>query len=201
MRIYSEQESSRLVSACIDRYPEAIQMPILKYWNNAKLAVHIAVLLLSVLLGVTTAGAYKAAARSVIGTIKYGRLVMLVIGVITIIVAEVLCVCIHEFIHMLGFKLCRCKSVLVYSKKPPTFSALGIEWLTKTQALLVTVLPFSVISVISVIVFIITNNHLLLMWLLLINTALSSSDLVSFFVTAKIPKNARVLGHYYRCPE
>ncbi len=73
MRIYSEQESSRLVSACIDRYPEAIQMPILKYWNNAKLAVHIAVLLLSVLLGVTTAGAYKAAARSVIGTIKDGR--------------------------------------------------------------------------------------------------------------------------------
>lgn len=201
MRIYSEQESSRFVSACIDRHPETIQMPILKYWNNAKLAVHIAVLLLSVLLGVTTAGIYKTAVLSVIGTIKYERLTILVIGFVTIIIVEALCVCIHEFIHMMGFKLCRCKSVLVYSKKPPTFSALGIGWLTKKQALLVTVLPFSVISVISVIVFIITNNHLFLMWLLLINTALSSSDLVCFFVMAKLPKNARVLGHYYRCPE
>ena len=74
MRIYSEQESSRFVSACIDRHPETIQMPILKYWNNAKLAVHIAVLLLSVLLGVTTAGIYKTAVLSFLKERQNGNL-------------------------------------------------------------------------------------------------------------------------------
>ncbi len=197
-KIISEQESSRLVSACIAKYPDAIRLPFSKYWNSCKIAIHITVLLFSVLLGIVTAQTYKDVISPVIETIYFGRLVVAVAGFITIVAAVFLCVCIHEFIHMLGYKLCRCKSVLTYSKKPPTISAMGLEWSTKKQSLLVTVLPFLVIGALSLFIFLITKNGLLLMWLLLINTALSGSDLVCFFVLTKIPKSALTFGHYMR---
>lgn len=44
----------------------------------------------------------------------------------------------------------------------------------------------------------VTKNSLLLMWLLLINTALAGSDLVCVFVLAKTPKSSLTLGHYMR---
>lgn len=50
----------------------------------------------------------------------------------------------------------------------------------------------------SFFVFLITKNSLLLMWLLLINTALAGSDLVCVFVLAKTPKSSLTLGHYMR---
>ena len=124
--------------------------------------------------------------------------VMAVTGFITIVAAVLLCVCIHEFIHMLGYKLCRCNCVLVYSKPLITISVMGSEWLTKKQALFVTLLPFLVIDALSFFVFLITKNSLLLMWLLLINTALAGSDLVCVFVLAKTPKSSLTLGHYMR---
>ena len=123
---------------------------------------------------------------------------MAVTGFITIVAAVLLCVCIHEFIHMLGYKLCRCNCVLVYSKPLITISVMGSEWLTKKQALFVTLLPFLVIDALSFFVFLITKNSLLLMWLLLINTALAGSDLVCVFVLAKTPKSSLTLGHYMR---
>lgn len=135
---------------------------------------------------------------SVIEKIYCGRLVMAVTGFITIVAAVLLCVCIHEFIHMLGYKLCRCNCVLVYSKPLITISVMGSEWLTKKQALFVTLLPFLVIDALSFFVFLITKNSLLLMWLLLINTALAGSDLVCVFVLAKTPKSSLTLGHYMR---
>lgn len=64
--------------------------------------------------------------------------------------------------------------------------------------LIITVLPFLTISAVSFLVSIITESGLLLAWLLLINLALSSSDIVCMFVIAKIPSNSLVLGHYYR---
>ena len=198
MRICSEQESGQLVSICIDQYPEAIRLPFLKYWNSCKLAIHITVLLFSVLLGIITTLTYKDVISSVIEKIYCGRLVMAVTGFITIVAAVLLCVCIHEFIHMLGYKLCRCNCVLVYSKPLITISVMGSEWLTKKQALFVTLLPFLVIDALSFFVFLITKNSLLLMWLLLINTALAGSDLVCVFVLAKTPKSSLTLGHYMR---
>lgn len=198
MRICSEQESNQLVSMCIDQSPGATRLPFSKYWNSCKLAIHIMVLLCSVLLGVITAQTYKGIISSAIEKIYCGRLVVAVTGFITIVAAVFLCVCIHEFIHMLGYKLCRCKCVLVYSKPFITISVLGLEWLTKKQALFVTLLPFLVIDALSFFVFLITKSSLLLMWLLLINTALAGSDLVCVFVLAKTPKSSRTLGHYMR---
>ena len=198
MKIYSEKKCSQVVSACIDQYPDAMRMPVLECWKKYKLLSCIIVLLLSVMLGVATVKTYKDVALFVKNTFSCWRLMVLVIGFLTIIVIETLCICIHEFIHMLGFKIFCCKSVLVYTKKTFTFSVLGIGWLTKKQVLIITVLPFLTISAVSFLVSIITESGLLLAWLLLINLALSSSDIVCMFVIAKIPSNSLVFGHYYR---
>lgn len=117
MKIYSEKKCSQVVSACIDQYPDAMRMPVLECWKKYKLVACIIVLLLSVMLGVATVKTYKDVALFVKNTFSCWRLMVLVIGFLTIIVIETLCICIHEFIHMLEFKIFCCKSVLVYTKK------------------------------------------------------------------------------------
>lgn len=163
-------------------------------------------LLLEKVLGLTVEYQHLSYDGSILGMTSFTELGvqvledddMAVTGFITIVAAVLLCVCIHEFIHMLGYKLCRCNCVLVYSKPLITISVMGSEWLTKKQALFVTLLPFLVIDALSFFVFLITKNSLLLMWLLLINTALAGSDLVCVFVLAKTPKSSLTLGHYMR---
>lgn len=100
MKIYSEKKCSQVVSACIDQYPDAMRMPVLECWKKYKLVACIIVLLLSVMLGVATVKTYKDVALFVKNTFSCWRLMVLVIGFLTIIVIETLCICIHEFIHM-----------------------------------------------------------------------------------------------------
>jgi hypothetical protein len=197
MNIISEQKSAELVSTYIKQYPEATCMPFLKCWNKLKLVFHIVALSLSVLLSIITTQYYRDVILSLTETVQCGGLIVFTMGFIIIVTTVLLYVCIHEFIHFFGFKLCHSKCIFVYSK-PLTVSVMGLSWLKKTQVLLITILPFFVVNIIVIFVYFITNNHLLFTWLVFINISLSCTDFICFFILLKIPKNSLVFGHYYR---
>lgn len=200
-KIISEKECEVLVNNAVKDVPDKCKIPIWFYWKQIQPIVCAVVAIISVVLGTKTIKYYKSDIISFFGISDMNAYWKAIIGVLffIIIIAVILFIVpIHELIHGLCYEAYKYQWSFVFSRNL-TVSVMSINWRRKLHELIAIISPFVVIQIIAFILYCSVDNIIVFLWLTLINFALSSSDLFAFvMIFVKTPKNAIILGHYFR---
>ena len=203
MKLMSENKGCVLIEEEINQHQDAIKLPLYSIWLKLKPYITVVVLLLSSILAISFFNTYQ---DDIITLLKIEqinicwKLIIAILGFLIIISMLFLMLIVHEILHMLCYIILRNRSFVVISKS--AISVMSIVWQTKFYELFSIVFPFFAFLIISFVLYMVTMNIYVLLWITIMNFALSSSDIVNFvIILLKVPKDALILGHYYRCQQ
>lgn len=203
MKFISETESSDLIEGEINQYQDLIKISNYSIWLKLKPYITAVVLLLSSILAISFFGTYQ---DDIMALLKIEhinicwRFVIAILGFLIIIIMLFLMIIVHEMLHMLCYMVLKIPCFVVISKS--AISIIGIAWQRKFYELFGVIFPFFAFLIIAFVLYMVTMNLYVLLWITLMNFTLSSSDIVNFvIILLKVPKDALILGHYYRCQQ
>lgn len=204
MKIISEKECAKKVEKEVNKFPDVNKLPLWSCWKKIQPIICVIILVFSFLLAVETLKYYKYDIMSLLGITRlslFWKGVVAIVGFVIVVITMIIMSVIHELIHVLHYKAFKYNCVIVVSKSL-TISVLSLNWVKKCHELCGLILPFFTMLMITCILHLIFDNMLVSLWIILINLAISSSDIFGFInILLKTPSNVLLFGHYFRCQQ
>lgn len=201
MKIVSEKESAKIIEKYIYEYERLNKLPIHSIWIAIKPIILVFVSTLSSILAISFFNTYKNDIMSLLGINQpsfYAKIIIAILGFMAILFILIPMILVHELIHFLCCKLFKKHCVIVVNK-PFGISVLCLDWHSKSNELCTLILPFLIFLIFSIILWWTFSNVFVFMWLTIINSAISSADLVNcIIILIKVPRGSLILGHYFR---
>ena len=201
MKIVSEKECAKIIDKHITNFSNVSKMPLWNYWKRIQPIICLIYAFVSFVLATETMNYYKFDIISLFNIPNFNfcwKSFIAIICFVIIITTMVIMVIIHELVHVLCYKIFKYKCIIVVNKSL-TISVLHLNWAKKLHELCAIILPFFITLIITCVLQFILNNSFFFLWMIIINLAISCSDIFSFiFILKTTPNDAMIFGHYFR---
>lgn len=198
MRIITQSQYEEQIRPITQAFPNC---GLYGAWKKAFKIINLATSILFLLLALFTFHKYKYFILKMLNTKELDvshRIIVALASFSLIIFIVIIFTVLHETIHIISnYKSLR-KSIIVLSL-PMAISVAGDEWQPRNLKLKILIAPFIVLTALILLLCFFVHESLFILWLFLINTALSSADIFAFFYIYKnVPADAFMFEHYVK---